>query len=74
MFCDNYLSLNKGKARQDGTREIKIQERERMRHYVITGVLVIVVAIATYAGLMAIKLMPVEASAQSIPIDQLMEY
>ena len=42
-----------------------------MRHYVITGVLVIVLAIATYAGLMAVKLMPVEASAQSIPIDQL---
>ena len=42
-----------------------------MRHYVITGVLVVVLAIATYAGLMAIKLMPVEASAQSIPIDQL---
>ncbi len=42
-----------------------------MRHYVINGVLVIVVAIATYAGLIAIKLMPVEASAQSIPIDQL---
>ncbi len=42
-----------------------------MRHYVITGVMVVVLAIATYAGLMAIKLMPVEASAQSIPIDQL---
>ena len=42
-----------------------------MRHYVITGVLVIVLAIVTYAGLMAIKLMPVQASAQSVPIDQL---
>lgn len=42
-----------------------------MRHYIIAGVLVIIVAIATYAGLMAIKLMPIEASAQSIPIDQL---
>ena len=38
-----------------------------MRHYVITGVLVIVLAIVTYAGLMAIKLMPVQASAQSVP-------
>ncbi len=42
-----------------------------MRHYVIAGVLVIVLAVATYAGLMAIHLMPVEASAQSIPIDHL---
>jgi cytochrome c oxidase subunit II len=42
-----------------------------MRHYVIAGVLVIVLAVATYAGLMAIHLMPVEASAQSIPIDNL---
>lgn len=42
-----------------------------MRHYIIAGVLVIVVAVATYAGLMAVKLMPVEASAQSIPIDSL---
>ncbi|HUI90228.1 MAG TPA: cytochrome c oxidase subunit II [Anaerolineales bacterium] len=42
-----------------------------MRHYLIAGVLVIVLAVATYAGLMAIHLMPVEASAQSIPIDHL---
>ena len=42
-----------------------------MRHYVIAGVLVIVLAVATYAGLMGIHLMPVEASAQSIPIDHL---
>ena len=42
-----------------------------MRHYVIAGILVILLAVATYAGLMAIHLMPVQASAQAIPIDNL---
>ena len=42
-----------------------------MRHFIIAGVLVILTAVLTYAGLMAVKLMPVEASAQSIPIDWL---
>ena len=42
-----------------------------MRHYVIAGALVVLIGAATYFGLMAIGLMPVEASAQSIPIDQL---
>ena len=40
-----------------------------MRHFVIVGILVIVVAVLTYLGLNAAGLMPVEASAQSIPID-----
>jgi len=34
-----------------------------MRHYVIVGILVIVAAVGTYAGLHAVGLMPVEASA-----------
>ena len=42
-----------------------------MRHFVIVGILVIVMAVLTYAGLTAAHLMPVEASAQSIPIDWL---
>ena len=42
-----------------------------MRHFVIAGVLVIVGAVLTYAGLMAVHLMPVEASVQSISIDWL---
>jgi cytochrome c oxidase subunit II len=42
-----------------------------MRHYVIAGVLVIVLAVATYAGLMAIHLMPVQASTQAVTIDNL---
>ncbi len=42
-----------------------------MRHYVIVGVLVVVLAIATYAGLMAIHLLPVQASVQAITIDNL---
>ena len=42
-----------------------------MRHFVIVGILVIVVAILTYVGLEAAHLMPVEASAQAIPIDRL---
>ena len=40
-----------------------------MRHFVIVGILVIVMAILTYVGLNAVGLMPVEASAQSVPID-----
>jgi cytochrome c oxidase subunit 2 len=42
-----------------------------MRHFVIAGVLVIVGAVLTYAGLMAVHLMPVEASVQSVSIDWL---
>ena len=42
-----------------------------MRHYVIAGILVIVLAVATYAGLMAVHLMPVQASAQAVTIDSL---
>jgi cytochrome c oxidase subunit 2 len=42
-----------------------------MRHFVVVGILVIVVSILAYAGLMAVGLMPVEASAQSVPIDKL---
>ncbi len=42
-----------------------------MRHYVIVGILVIVAAVGTYAGLHAVELMPVEASAQAAPIDWL---
>lgn len=40
-----------------------------MRHFVIVGILVIVAAVLTYTGLNAIGMMPVEASAQAIPID-----
>jgi len=40
-----------------------------MRHFVIVGILVIVVAVLTYVGLDSIGLMPVEASAQAVPID-----
>ncbi len=42
-----------------------------MRHFVIVGILIIVIGILTYAGLNAAGLMPVEASAQAIPIDWL---
>ncbi len=44
-----------------------------MRHFVVVGILVIVVSILAYAGLMAVGLMPVEASAQSVPIDRLLD-
>jgi len=40
-----------------------------MRHFVIAGLLIIVVTFLTYFGLNAAHLMPVEASAQSLPID-----
>lgn len=42
-----------------------------MRHFVIVGILVIVASVLTYTGLTSLGLMPVEASAQSIPIDWL---
>jgi cytochrome c oxidase subunit 2 len=42
-----------------------------MRHYVIAGILVILASFATYFGLTAIGLMPVEASAQSLIVDQM---
>lgn len=42
-----------------------------MRHFVIVGILVILVAGLTYIGLDAIGLMPVAASAQAAPIDWL---
>lgn len=42
-----------------------------MRHFVIVGILIIAMAVLTYTGLNAAGLMPVEASAQAIPIDWL---
>ena len=42
-----------------------------MRHYVVVGVLVLVVAVLVYAGLIFAHLMPVEASAQSLSVDWL---
>jgi cytochrome c oxidase subunit 2 len=42
-----------------------------MRHFIIAGFLVIITAVVTYLVLNAIGLMPVEASAQAIPIDWL---
>jgi cytochrome c oxidase subunit 2 len=40
-----------------------------MRHFVVVGILIIVVTAALVIGLDAAHLMPVEASAQAIPID-----
>ena len=40
-----------------------------MRHFVIVGVLTVLLGFATYFGLSALGLMPVEASAQSLPVD-----
>src|SRR5512139_1607554 len=42
-----------------------------MRHFVVVGILVIVMAILAYVGMMAVGLMPEQASAQSAPIDRL---
>jgi cytochrome c oxidase subunit II len=42
-----------------------------MRHFLVVGILVIVMAVLTYAGLNAAGLMPVEASAQAVSIDWL---
>jgi len=42
-----------------------------MRHYVTVGILVIVAAFLTYTGLSSAGLLPVEASAQAVPIDWL---
>ena len=42
-----------------------------MRHLVIAGILVVLVTFATYFGLTALGLMPVEASTQSLIIDKL---
>ncbi|NOT06319.1 MAG: cytochrome c oxidase subunit II [Anaerolineales bacterium] len=42
-----------------------------MRHFVVVGILVIVMAVLTYVGLDSAGLMPVEASAQSVSIDWL---
>ncbi len=42
-----------------------------MRHFVIVGILVVVMSILTYIGLAAIGLMPLAASTQAGPIDWL---
>jgi len=44
-----------------------------MRHFVIVGILVLVVAVLTYVGLDSVGLMPVPASAQAGPIDWLFD-
>ena len=45
-----------------------------MLHFIIVGVLVIVMAVLTYFGLDSLHLMPVEASAQAVSIDWLWDY
>ncbi len=45
-----------------------------MRHFVIAGVLVILMSFLTYFGLTAIGLMPVEASAQSLIVDRMWDW
>ena len=42
-----------------------------MRHFLVVGILVILVAVLTYVGLNSLGLMPIEASAQSVSIDWL---
>src|SRR5512133_2847455 len=42
-----------------------------MRHFVVVGILVIVTAVLGYVGMQAAHLMPVQASAQAVPIDSL---
>lgn len=42
-----------------------------MRHFVVVGILVILMAVLTYVGLESAGLMPVEASAQAVPIDRM---
>ncbi len=42
-----------------------------MRHFVVVGILVVIGSIIVYLALAAIGLMPVEASAQAVPIDRL---
>ena len=42
-----------------------------MRHFVVVGILIIVLSVLAYVGLQASHLMPVQASAQSVPIDWL---
>jgi cytochrome c oxidase subunit 2 len=40
-----------------------------MRHFVIVGLLIAVIAPITYLGINASNVMPIEASAQSLPVD-----
>lgn len=42
-----------------------------MRHFVVAGILVIVVSVLVFVGLMALGLMPLAASTQANPIDRL---
>jgi cytochrome c oxidase subunit 2 len=45
-----------------------------MRHYVTVGILVILVSVLTYFGLVASRLMPVQASAQALIVDQMWDW
>src|SRR5512138_1978801 len=47
----------------------EFQERERMRHFVIVGVLIALVTPLIYLGIAANNVMPVEASAQALTVD-----
>ncbi len=40
-----------------------------MRHFVLVGIMVILMTVLTYFGLSAARLMPVQASAQAVPVD-----
>lgn len=40
-----------------------------MRHFIVVGILIILLSVGLYFGLDAVHLMPVEASAQAVPVD-----
>lgn len=45
-----------------------------MQHFIVVGVLVVVMAFATYFGLDSLGLMPAQASAQAVSVDWLWNY
>jgi cytochrome c oxidase subunit II len=48
---------------------IRNQERELMRHLVIVGIIIVILTPLIYFGINASHVMPIEASAQAIPVD-----
>jgi cytochrome c oxidase subunit 2 len=70
MNC-RLLRRKRARLQKPGVQDRTIQEREAMRHFIIAGILVILTTFATYFGLTALGLMPVQASAQAVFVDQL---
>jgi cytochrome c oxidase subunit 2 len=69
--ADDWLNLSKSSQPERTIQETTRRRSSGMRHYVIAGILIGVVAALVYFLLVSIGILPAQSSAEAIPIDRL---